>query len=134
MMTTTATAPRRTAFDRMVAKSEEQVRAGNLPRLLRVLPQQPNGDVIEVWSVGSRQTAGAIHIVEVSLHTDGRPPSAACDCPAERYCWHKVHVLRALNGEVPYYRTPERTLNATRQLVSSVLPELRPEDIFGSRN
>jgi hypothetical protein len=133
-MATTTTAPRRAAFDRMVAKSEEQVRAGNLPRLLRVLPQRPNGDVIEVWSVGSRQTAGEIHIVEVSLHTDGRPPSVTCDCPAERYCWHMVHVLRALNGEVPYYRTPERTRNATKQLAGSVLPELRPEDIFGARN
>jgi hypothetical protein len=131
-MATTTTAPRRTSFDRMVAKSEEQVRAGNLPRLLRILPQPPSGAAVQVWSVGSRQTAGEIHIVEVTLPTDGRPSATACDCPSERHCWHQIHVLRAINGEVPYYRTPERTPTATKQLAFSVLPSLTAEEIFGS--
>jgi hypothetical protein len=132
-MATTMTAPRRTSFDRMIAKSEEQVRAGNLPRLLRTLPQQPNGDVIQVWSVGSRLTAGEIHIVEVCQPTtDGRALVARCDCPAERHCWHQAHVLRALNGEVPFYRAPDRPLNVTRQLAGTTLPELTTAELFGA--
>lgn len=135
-MANTTTAPRRTFFDRMVAKSEEQVRAGNLPRLLRVLPRQPNGEAIQVWSVGSRQTAGEIHIVEVNQPTDGGDLATVvrCDCPSERHCWHQVHILRAMNGEVPYYRTPDRTPIATRQIASAVLPGLREDDIFGVKN
>src|SRR4051812_11062879 len=81
-MATTTVAPRRTFFDRMVAKSEEQVRAGNLPRWLRSLPQASNGDLTQVWSVASRQTAGEVHIVEVVQPTDGREVVVNCDCPA----------------------------------------------------
>ncbi|MCC6627136.1 MAG: hypothetical protein IT340_07005 [Chloroflexi bacterium] len=131
-MATTMTAPCRTFFDRMIAKSEEQVRAGNLPRLLRTLPEQPNGDVVQVWSVGSRQTAGEIRIVETYQPTDGRPLLTRCDCPAERHCWHQAHVLRALNGEVPFFRTPDRPLNLTRQLADATLPELTTMELFGS--
>lgn len=124
--------PARTRFDRMIAKSEEQTRAGNLPRLLRTLPQQPNGDLVQIWSVSSRTVAGEIHIVEVAQPTDGRPPLITCDCPAVEYCWHQMHVLRAMNGEVPFYRTPERTLDVTRQLAGSLLPMLSTRELLGA--
>jgi hypothetical protein len=133
MMATTTIAPRRTFFDRMIAKSEEQVRAGNLPRILRSLPQAPNGDLVQVWSVASRQTAGEIHIVEVVQPTDGREVTLRCDCPAEHHCWHQAHVLRALNGEVPFFRTPERPVNVTRQLADVTMPALSTDELFGTR-
>ncbi len=123
----------RPRFDRMIAKSEEQTRAGNLPRMLRLLPQQPNGDLVQIWSVSSRTVAGEIRIVEVTQPTDGRAPSVTCDCPASEHCWHQVHVLRALSGEVPYYRIPERTVMATQQLAGVTLPAITAEDIFGIR-
>ncbi len=121
----------RPRFDRMIAKSEEQTRAGNLPRMLRLLPQQPNGDLVQIWSVSSRTVAGEIRIVEVTQPTDGRAPSVTCDCPASEHCWHQMHVLRAINGEVPFYRTPERTLDATRLLADAVLPNLTRQDLLG---
>ena len=42
-------------------------------------------------------------------------------------------MLRAMNGEVPYYRTPERTPTATKQLAQSVLPGLSRDEIFGAK-
>ena len=88
--------------------------------------------IVQVFSVGSRQTAGEIHIIEVIQPTDGRALVVRCDCPAERHCWHQVHVLRALNGEVPFYRTPERPLNITKQLAGATLPDLSADDLFGA--
>ena len=109
----------RTSFDRMVAKSEEQTRHGNLPRLLRVLAGERTVGLTQIWSVASRTVSGEIRIVEVTWPPDGGKRTLTCDCPATGHCWHRVHVLRALDSEAPYYRTPERTPEATQRLAGA---------------
>jgi hypothetical protein len=76
-------------FDRSLAKSDEQARAGNLPRLLR---HNAAGDA--VFSVASRTTGGAIYLLVAE------PNGVACDCQALGYCWHVAHVERAIAGEI----------------------------------
>lgn len=77
-------------FDRSLAKSDEQARAGNLPRLLR---HTPAGE--PVYSVASRTTGGAVYLLVVEAGG-----AVTCDCQAAGYCWHRHHVERAIAGEI----------------------------------
>jgi hypothetical protein len=75
-------------MDRSIAKSDEQCRAGNLPRVAR------RNAVETVWTVASRTEGGVYYLL-----TENRDGELSCDCPADR-CWHKVHVARAIAGEI----------------------------------
>jgi hypothetical protein len=75
-------------MDRSVAKSDEQCCAGNLPRVAR-----RNADET-VWTVASRTEGGVYYLL-----TESKDGELSCDCPADR-CWHKVHVARAIAGEI----------------------------------
>lgn len=81
-------------FDRALAKSEEQTRAGNFPTRLRVLADQRS-----IWSVGSRTAGGTIYLLEV----DADGGVAECECPALGYCWHREHVQRAVGGDIAHH-------------------------------
>ena len=76
-------------FDRSLAKSDEQARAGTLPRLIR------QGAGYAVWSVSSRTVGGSVYLVEAALNGD-----TGCDCQAAGWCWHRTHVERAQAGHI----------------------------------
>lgn len=76
-------------LDRATAKSDEQARAGNLPRVVR----RGFGEVI--WCVASRTEGGVYYLLRESDEGE-----ITCDCPASVLCWHRVHVGRALAGVI----------------------------------
>ena len=91
--TTTTPAPAMSRHERFIlratAKSDEQARAGNLPRLVRADVER------RVWAVGSRTEGGTYWLL--AEQADGQ---VFCDCPALGPCWHQLHLSRALSGEV----------------------------------
>ena len=106
------------AYLRAQAKSDEQARAGNLPRLVKVQHGADTlGGAAGAWTftVAGRGD-GSIYIVAVAGSLVEPFPQAApalavaCSCPAgrvPRLCWHVVHVLRALDGAIGIFTLPE---------------------------
>lgn len=103
-------ARRQAMLDRASAKSAEQVAANNLPRVLRRSDRETGGEQgrTTVWAVASRTEAGVIYLV-----TESAAGELDCDCPAECLCWHKVHVSRALAGEIGHLDTPRPRLSVS---------------------
>lgn len=99
---------------RGLAKSDEQARARNLPRLLGrgALADEATGEVIGrrlEYSVASRTTGGTVYIVFVELPT-GEKPRVRCTCAGGEVgvdCWHRLHVMRALAGHIGQLVLPE---------------------------
>jgi len=80
---------RQSRFDRATARSDEQARLGNLPRVVRT------DATATVWAVCSRGEAGHVHLV-----TESASGEMSCECVATGPCWHLRHVSRALAGEI----------------------------------
>lgn len=80
---------RQSMLDRATARSDEQARLGNLPRVVRQSPRET------VWAVCSRGEAGHVHLV--TEHASGE---LTCECVASGPCWHLRHVHRAIGGEI----------------------------------
>ncbi len=100
------------AIDRAMAKAHEQARAGNLPLLLRQF--DTDHDTRQVWSVGSRVTAGACYTIDLTADADGI--RTLCDCQAgatEKICWHRAAVRLAALGELQYHTTKQPTVPIT---------------------
>jgi hypothetical protein len=95
-------------LDRSKAKSDEQARAGNLPRRVRTNAYET------IWAVSSRTEGGQYWLV-----TESKQGELACDCYASGRCWHVYHVSRALAGEIGRLEhTPRPAINVSAAFLS----------------
>ena len=100
------------AIDRATAKAHEQARSGNLPMLLRQADEGHQSR--QVWSIGSRMTAGTCYTIDLTADCDGL--RTLCDCPAgttDKICWHRAAVRLAALGELQYHTTKQPTVSIT---------------------
>jgi hypothetical protein len=90
---------------RALAKSDEQARTGNLPRLV----ERTGSGLTRTFAVGSRGSAN-LYLVSISSPSHEEDYYAGCECAAgkvPRLCWHVVHVVRALDGTIGSFALPE---------------------------